>query len=349
MADPDSKTEEATPQRRRDAQEKGQIPYSGDLVQGAALLSGVMVLWLGAGLASGLRNTMRNGLGSLRTNLTPADLPVMAASSLWNFLQTVGPLLATVVAMALFAGIMQSGGNISVSSLSLDLGRLSPIKGWSRIWSSRSAMRALTALLKLTALILIAVWILKGRFGRIAGVGRAGLLTAVQTAWDTASALAVSVAAALTIVGLIDFFFQRWKHEQDLRMSKQEVKDDHKQEEGDPMIKARLRKLQRERANGKMMQDVPNATVIVTNPTHISVALQYDRSTMSAPKVVAKGAGALALRIRKIAMEHDVPIVERKPVARALYAAVEVGDEIPLDLYQAVAEILSYIFRLRRH
>lgn len=348
MAETDQKTEEPTPQRRRDAREKGQVPFSQELMQGALLLAGVMVLWLGLGVADGMRRSMRFGLATLRTDLVAFDVPALAADLGIEFLRTVGPLLAAVFVTALLLGLIQSGGNISIKALAPDIGKLSMIKGISRIFSSRSVMRTASAILKLIAVMGIAAYIALGRLGSITPLGRGELDAAVGVGWSAACALGLSIAGALTVIGVLDFFYQRWKNEQELRMSRQEVKDDHKQEEGDPMIRARLRKLQRERATGQMLKEVPEATVVVTNPTHISVALKYDRETMAAPIVVAKGADRVALRIREVAREHDVPVVERRPVARALYASAEIGEEIPLELYQAVAEILTYIYGLKR-
>ena len=158
----------------------------------------------------------------------------------------------------------------------------------------------------------------------------------------------MAIAAAMVVIGLLDYLFQRWRHEQDLKMTRRELEEERKEEEGDPHMRARIRKLQREVGQRRMMQDVPNATVVITNPTHIAVAIQYERGLMSAPKVVAKGADLLAMQIRQIAERHDVPVLERKPLARALYLAVDVGEEIPAEFYHAIAEILAYIYRLSR-
>lgn len=348
MADTDQKTQEATPERRRSAREKGQIPYSAELVQGALLLAGVATLWIGVGVSDGLKLSMRGGLTDIRTDLDTAAVRVLALEKLIELGRTVGPLLISVMLTVLAVGGLQAGGSISLTALMPDAGRLSPARGISRLWSSRSMMRTLVSLLKVTVVVAIAAAVGKAQFGMFSSAGRGSLATALTIGWNASTAIAIAVAGSMTVVGVLDLLYQRWKHEQDLKMSLQEVKEDHKQQEGDPMVRARLRKLQRERANNSMMKAVPDATVIVTNPTHISVALKYDRETMAAPTILAMGADALAMRIRLIAREHGVPIVEQKVVARALFETAQVGEEIPLILYKAIAEILSGVLRPNR-
>jgi flagellar biosynthetic protein FlhB len=225
--------------------------------------------------------------------------------------------------------------------------RMSPAAGWSRMVSGASAMRGLMSLLKVAAVSVIAFWVLKGRANQIALLGAGSLSNALAQSWDIALRLALAIAAALVLVGLADYTFQRLRHEQSLMMSRQEVKEELRREEGDPHTRARIRRLAREVARKRMMDDVPRSTVVITNPTHLAIALRYDRGSMSAPRVVAKGAGAVAQRIVALARQHAVPVVERKPVAQALYKAVKIGQDIPAVLYYAVAEVLAYVYRLR--
>lgn len=347
MAESDQKTHEPTQFRRQRALEKGQVPYSQDLVQSAVLLAGVIALWMGAGVVDGLKLSVRNGLSNLPTNLEFESVNALAAQKLYEFGTTVGPLVVGLALTAVAIAMLQTRLNISVQALEPQGNRLSPLSGLSKLWSSRSVARTLVALAKATAVVAIMIFIFRTRFGVLSLVGRGSLEDAVRSGWDTCIAAAIAVAAAMVVVGVLDFLFQRWKNEEDLKMSFQEVKDDNKEQEGDPMVRARLRRLQRERATSQMIQDVQDATVVVTNPTHISVALKYDRTTMPAPKIVAMGADHIALRIRKVAKAHDVPIVENKSLARVLYAGSSVGEEIPVTLYRAVAEILSRILRTR--
>lgn len=347
MADSDQKTHEPTQLRRQQALDKGQVAYSQELVQSAVLLAGVLALWTGAGIVDGLRFSVRSGLADLRTDLDHQSVIALATKKLYEFGATVGPLLFGLAFTAIAAAMLQTRLNVSLQALEPQGNRLSPLSGLSRLWSSRSVARTLVALAKATAVVAIMIFIFQTRFGVLSLVGRGSLADAVSSGWDTCIAAAIAVAGAMVIVGVLDFLFQRWKNEEDLKMSFQELKDDNKEQEGDPMVRARLRKLQRERATSQMVRDVQDATVVVTNPTHISVALKYDRATMPAPKIVAMGADHLALRIRKVATTHDVPIVENKSLARVLFSGSEVGDEIPVTLYRAVAEILSGILRTR--
>lgn len=347
-SDKDQKQFEPTQQRLDQAREKGQIAYSTELIQGAMLLTGAVMLWFGSGLGDGMRTAMSSGLRDLRTDLTVADMPVLVLELTLQFGTTIGALLAVLFVMAAFLGFMQTGGGIASEALEPQWNRLSPMKGLQKIFSSRSIVRALLSFLKILGVLGITYWVASGKISLFLSAGGMRLSESTGHAWDTTVAVAMAVAGAMTLLGAGDFLYQRWKHNDDLKMTQQEMKEEHKQQAGDPMIKARLRKLQRERANARMIQDVPEATVVVTNPTHFAVALKYDRTTMTAPKVVAKGVDAFALRIRRVAEENDVPILERKPIARALYATVEVGDEIPAELYHAVAEILSAVLDIGR-
>ena len=208
-------------------------------------------------------------------------------------------------------------------------------------------MRAIMLLLKVAVVSFVIVWLVKKNW-QVFFLSSLSLESVVAETWKLALLVGLVISAFLFVVGFLDFFFQRFKHEQDLKMSKQEIRDEQKQQDGDPNIKARIRKLQRESRQNRQIRNIPLATAIVTNPTHISVAIQFERGKMAAPKVIAKGKGAFALRIRKVAKEHGIPILERKPLARALYASVEVDQEIPQNLYQAMAEVLAYIYKLKR-
>lgn len=345
MGDQDQKTHEATPQRRQEATKKGQVPYSAELVHGTLMLVGGVSLWLGGALSDGLKLTVRNGLTEIATELNAVDVRMLAIRGLYAVGSTVCPLLVVVLLVVVVVSVAQTGFNVSLPAIAPDASRLSPAKGLQRIWSSRTLMRTLTAILKGSVIVGVALVVVRGRYYPIAAAGRGTLPMAVRNAWDTAMAITVSAAGAMLMVGVLDVLYQRWKHEQDLKMTDQEVKEDHKQQEGDPLVRARLRRLQRERANNDMLRDIPGSTVVVTNPTHIAVVLKYDRALMPAPRVVAMGVDALAVRIRALAQEHGVPMVEDKPLARTLYASVQVGDEIPIPLYEAVAALLSALLK----
>lgn len=344
------KTEQATPRRREESRSKGQIPVSAELNSGFHLLVASMLLWLtGSHLGPAMLSMLREWLPAIANiDGSTGQFRQWMSSFAVDIFVVSGVVLGVLFAVGLLIGFLQTSFNVSLESLQLDWSKVSPISGFGRLFSLRSVIKGLAAILKLSAVSGIVSWILISRFDSIASSSLLTLGGSLVLGWEIAVHLMLAVAAALVLVGGLDYLFQRWKHDQDMMMSKQEIKDEYKQMEGDPQLKARIRKLQRETANRKMMHDVPSATVIITNPTHLSIALKYDSDTMSAPKVVAKGAGAVALRMRKIAEENGVPIIERKPLARALYKMVDIGGEIPLELFQAVAEILVFVYGLKR-
>jgi flagellar biosynthetic protein FlhB len=312
-------------------------------------------------VGAGLLAAFAPALGSTLLQLTRAELltiphrewsverTVALATSVLGHLQTV--LLPTLVLLLLATlGITagQVGIRVSFEKLTLDWSRLSISKGWERIFSLRSAMRGLVMLMKLAAVVLVTVWLMRINRDGLARIGREGLDAGVADSWWISLMLSLALAGAWLAISLLDYGFQWWQQERELKMSRQEVREEHKREEGDPQVKARMRRLQRENVKSHQLKRVPDATVVLTNPTHIAVAIRYERATMAAPVVIAKGTGLFARRIARVAREHGIPVMERKPLARALYAMVPVDREIPPALYQAIAEILAYIYRLRR-
>jgi len=344
-----SKTEAPTPRRRQRAWEQGQVAVSGELNTGVVLLAGCMLLWLmGPALAAALLRIVRWQIAHLpagRFEVTSAAQTLSAM--LLGGLEAVGLILAALLLIGLATGLIQTGFNFSVQKLLPRWQRLSPADGFRRLWSTQTLVRGLLAVAKAAVVLLIAAWIVSSRTDQLRSLMHGTLADAAAAGWYLTMRLGMAIAAALVLLGLADFAYQRVRLEMSLRMSRQELKEELREEEGDPHMRARVRKLQRELAQRRMMEEVPRASVVVTNPTHIAVALRYDRTRMAAPKVVAKGKGHLAKRIVEIARRHAVPVIERKPLAQALYRAVEVGQEIPVALYQAVAELLAYVYRLR--
>lgn len=344
-----SKTEAPTQRRREEAQQEGQVAVSPDLNTGVILLVGVGVLVMSAAsITAGLTDSVRlDFLSTWRLDFTPDRLQELFVSLFFRCMHMIGFLLGMLFLAAWAVGGLQAGFHILPNLLTLNWEKLSPANGWNRILSTSAWMRTFIALLKLAAVVFVAYWVLKGRAGQIGRVGEMGLANSTAQAWNMITHLALAIAGMLALIGSADYLYQRWRFENSLRMSRQELKEELKREEGDPQIKARIRKLQRETAQKRMMENVPTATVVITNPTHYAVALKYERGSMGAPKVVAKGAGFIALRIMALARRHAVPVVERKLLAQALYKAVKVGQEIPAALYYVVAEVLAYIYRLR--
>jgi flagellar biosynthetic protein FlhB len=345
-----SKTEAPTLRRREEAREQGHVAFSSELAAGLLLLAGVLALWYGAHTLT--EDMMLSLRLTILTLASPGEFGfeqsrAFIVALVGRGMESLGVFWGLLFLVGLGVGAMQVGFHFLPDLLGPRWEKLSPAQGWKRIFSFAAVMRGVMALVKVAAIIALAAWILRGRTTQIMTFGDGQLSTAAVQGWNIAIRLALACAAGLVLVGVADYAFQRWRYEQALRMTRQELKEEVKREEGDPQMRARLRKMQREMSRKRMMQDVPRSTVVITNPTHLAVALRYERGRMAAPRVVAKGAGFVAMRIVELARRHAVPVVERKPIAQALFKAVKVGQEIPAALYYTVAEILAYVYRLR--
>ena len=257
------------------------------------------------------------------------------------------PFFLAMVATAFGVGLVQVGFLFSATPLEPSFERLDPIAGLGRIFSMRSVARLMGGLFKVTAVALVVGWTVWHERLRLLEMSELGFEGVVAAAVELMLTLSLRAAMLLLVLAILEYGYQKWQYERDLRMSKQEIREELKRFEGDPRIRERRRAIQRQLALQRMMQKVPKATVVITNPTHYAVAIQYDKETMDAPVVVAKGTELLAKRIREIAMENGIPIIERRELAQALYKSVEVDQVIPPELYQAVAEILAYVYRIR--
>ncbi|MEO0529718.1 MAG: flagellar biosynthesis protein FlhB [Planctomycetota bacterium] len=343
------KTFDATPYRRQQAREKGQVPYSQDLGSAILLLVGTgLMWWLGRGMSDSIQRVSR------RLLTETADLVVDPASCT-AMLSTVGveigmallPLLGLLLLAAVMTSVGQVGFLFVPSRLAPDASRINPIKGFGRLFSSQSAAKLGFGLFKVLVVAVSSVAAIVGRIGAITEAARLGTPQLASLVVDTAFAAVFAAAFALLVLALADLAFQRWKHEQDLKMTAQEMKEEMKNLQGDPEVAARRRQVQRQMAQARIGSAVPKADVVVTNPTELAVALQYDPDTMAAPVVLAKGAGLLAQQIRRLALENNVPIVERKPLAQLLYKEVDINHPVPADSYAAVAEVLAYVYQLK--
>lgn len=345
----DSKTEAPSPRRREKAREEGDVAVSSELGSGLILLAGTLLFFL-MGKSMGL--SLMTGLQQDLTRLYYREMPLEQAESLLvgqltNAAQVLGAFLGVLFIVGLGTGILQVGFSPSVSILSFRWDRLSPGKGMQKIFSVRSVVRGLFSFLKLGIVGGISWWFLAQRSGLFLHTSGRSLSDAVERAWSLALWLAFAIALGLTVIGIIDFLYQRWKHEQGLKMTRQEKKEEMKEDEGDPQIKNRVRQMQREAARNRMLLDVPKATVVLTNPTHLAIAIRYDHAVMQAPQVVAKGSGKLAERIITLARQSGVPVVQKKLLARAMYRVIRVNQQIPEALFGAVAEVLAYVYQLR--
>lgn len=349
MSDGQERTESASQRRRDEAVRRGQVAHSADLSNSLLLLAGLGALWaLGDQIGAGLAEAVRGEWSAIAHASDWSEAETTRAG--WRFASRLAAAAGGVAGVTAFVAVLGhfllSGFHLSPEALRIDWARLDFSRGWTRLFSRRSAIRALSAMFKV-ALIVPAVWrVFRGRQLELLLLGQYSLDVSVRLGWRLLLDAGFTVAMVLLVIGLVDYLYQRWQHEQDLKMTRQEARLEHRDDEGDPEVKARIRKLQRERAANQMVRSVADASAVVRNPTHFAVALKYERGSRSAPKVVAKGADLLALRIIQVAEQNGVPVLERPPLARALYHTVEVGQEIPVALYQAVIEILLYIQRV---
>jgi len=343
------KTEAPTQRRRKESRQDGSVARSTDLTAAAVILVAVIMLyWAGIRLLAGMKLTVQAMLASqFGSNATqPTDLAAMFASGGRIAVASIAPLLIAIVGTALAVAVMQVGVLFTPRPLIPRFSKLSPARGFKNLIDSRARMRLVMSLLKISLLAGVAVPVVMRDLPGIVTLAQLPVMQALGAACGVVFWLAIKLAALLLVLALIDFAFQRWRSEQDMKMTKQEVKEDLKQMEGDPMTKQRRLRIARQLAMQRIQQDVPKADVVVMNPTHYAVAVCYDSASMRAPKLSAKGADFLAMRIRQIAIVHGVPIVERPEVARAIYRGVEIGQEVPPQFYSAVAEILAYVYRI---
>jgi len=343
------KTEPASPRRLDKAREEGQVPRSRELVTFLMLAGGVAGLWLGGdALSRALGAIMRRGLGFDRQAASdPAVMAARAAGDAWQALSALLPLFALLAGAAVLASVALGGLVVSAKPLQPDFARLNPLKGLGRMFSANALVELGKAVAKSLLVGGVAAWVIWSARGEIVGLMRAPWPGALGQAVALIVRSCALIVGSLLLVVLIDAPWQIWSHLKKLRMSREDVRQEHKESEGDPHVKGRIRQQQRSMARRRMMAAVPGADVVVTNPSHYAVALRYREQGMAAPVLVAKGSGLIAARIRQLAETHRVPVLEAPPLARALHRHVEIGQEIPAALYTAVAEVLAWVFQLR--
>ncbi|MEW6658400.1 MAG: flagellar biosynthesis protein FlhB [Thermodesulfobacteriota bacterium] len=343
------KTEKPTPKRRAKAREKGQVARSKDLSTALVLLIGLLclVLW-GPVLGRKTMEMLRVWLGQIRPGLVG---PNQVSSLFMTFGLTMGglltPIFISLSAAAVLGNYAQVGRIFSTERITPDLSRLQFFKGFQRLFSPNTVVELAKSLAKIAIIGLVAYFSVKRELPGVMPLLDQSVGQILLYLSGTVFRVSIRIILALMALGALDYLYQRYRFEKDLKMTKQEVKDEMRQAEGDPKVKARIKSLMRQMATKRMIAEVPNADVVVTNPTHYAVALKYDSANMIAPQVVAKGRGFLALKIIAVAQEAGVPRVENRSLARSLYRLVEVGKSIPTSLYRAVAEVLAYIYRLR--
>ncbi len=347
--DQSQKTEEPTQKRLDDARKKGQVAASREVNHWFMILAATVVMMMVApGLMEQLRRLFIKFIGQ------PHQLPMDFNSLHAMMIELVGavgmallPLTLLLIAAALLAGLVQNGLLFAPDQLKPKLEKISMLKGVKRLFSSRSLTEFLKGIFKLVIVAAVAVMLMIPEFNRIEEIPSQSIAASLALLHSLTVKLLIGVLAIVSLIAALDLLYQRMMHTRQMKMSRQEIKDELKQTEGDPIVRGRLRQIRRERAQKRMMAAVPEATVVVTNPTHFAVALKYDLDEMPAPVVVAKGADHIARRIREIAEENDVPILENPPLTQALHAGVEIGEEVPEQHYKAVAEIISYVLKLK--
>lgn len=347
----DDKTEKATPKKKSDARKKGQVFQSREV--SAALILIIMIVTikaLGSNLYSQITLYMKNAFSEYVKVTGQFDLNMVMKlfiEALIVLAKTVLPLLIVAALAAVIVGYAQVGYLFTFETLKVKGDRINPLSGFKRIFSVRSLVELLKSIIKIVIVVWVAYSYLKSKTNEVLALMDADLFGILAFIGDATFNVAIKISFAMVILGFADFLYQKFDYEKNLRMTKQEVKDEYKQTEGNPEIKGKIKQKQRQMSMKRMMQDVPKADVVITNPTHFAVAIKYDLEKASAPFVVAKGQDYIALRIKQIATENKVQLVENKPLARTLYSTVDIGENIPPELYQAVAEILAFVYKLK--
>ncbi len=348
--DDSQKTEEPSQRRLQEARERGDVPQSREINHWFMMLAIALALFSFAPNSSeAVARLLLPFLAQTEALSTdPMALRGLFADLLWGLVKAAAFPVLIMMGAAIAGGMLQHGPLLTTQPLKPTLDRISPLAGAKRLFSMNAIMEFIKGVGKIGIVGAVALWILwpvAGMSARLPGLDIAALLTLLH---DDSLKLMIAMLSVMTGVAVLDYLYQYLAHRKKLRMSKQEMRDELKQTEGDPFIKARIRQLRMERARRRMMAAVPKADVIVTNPTHFAVALKYEPAKMRAPRVIAKGADAVAARIRAVAEEHAVPVVENPPLARSLFAAVEIDAEVPPEHYRAVAEVIGFVMRLKR-
>lgn len=343
------RTEQPTPRKLKKAKDKGQVPQSQELSSTVTLIVLIaMIAISGPSLLNWLKHQMELGFNCDNSAFTNTQSFVSYFNAkITDSIILMSPILAALMIGSIAAGVLVSGFNFAPKALELKFNQLNPIEGFSKLINMQSFVKLLVSILKLVFVSLIVWFYIKDKLDIFASLRWAYADQILSVISKNIFGLVIRIAIALLVISLAESMFQKWKFMDDLKMTRQEVKQDHKETEGSPEVKRRIRTIQFQAAFKRMLQEVPKATVVLVNPTHYAVAIRYDSKTMEAPILVAKGADHTAEKIREVARAYGVPIISRPELTRAIYASVEPGRQIPEDLYVAVAQILAMIYRLR--
>ncbi len=347
--DGQEKTEQPTAKRLDEARKKGQIARSRELnTMAITLIGGITLVSMSGYLGNGLWKLMTSSFTIPRQDMYDTTAMInRLALAIQDALLMLSPFFLVVIALAIASSVALGGYTFSGESLTPNFGKLNPISGLKRVFSLRGLVELLKALAKFLLVGSATGLVLWNTLGGFMSLSQMELNKAISEMGSLIGGSFILIASTLIIIAMIDAPFQLWQHKRQLKMTRQEVREEMKDTEGRPEVRGRIRNLQREFAQRRMMEEVPKADVIVTNPTHYAIALRYDQESMLAPEVVAKGSGEVAANIRRVGLEHKVPMVESPMLARAIYFNTELGDAIPAGLYLAVAKVLAYVFQLR--
>ncbi|MEW5785288.1 MAG: flagellar biosynthesis protein FlhB [Bacillota bacterium] len=343
------KTEEPTPHRLREARRKGQVFKSMEL-SAAINVVGVMALFIlmGSLVFRGFQNIFLTFMGDmLAFPIGAENAQVVYREALRSYFQMVGPVFIAALVLGVASNLSQVGFLATATQMAPQLNRLNPLEGLKRIFSKRALFELVKSLLKIVIVGSVTFFFIRGKLTEMLVLINQSAADCIQVFWRVMTGLGIRVGLVFLVLAFFDYLFQRHEYKTSLKMSRKEIKDEYKQLEGDPLIRSKIREKQRALARQRMLQDVSQADVVITNPTELAVALRYRADQDNAPRVLAKGAAVLAQRIREIARENDIAVVENPPVAQMLWKHSAVGEEIPLDLYQAVAEILAAVYRMQ--
>jgi flagellar biosynthetic protein FlhB len=347
----EEKTEEPSQKRIEDAREEGNVPRSMELGSMMVLLTGVLGLYF---LGGGIWRDMSEASYYLFSNAVDMRIDMenfraYAEVAIWFMVKLLAPLFVVLMIVGLLTGVAQSGPNFSWKAIQPKASKMNPLKGLKRTFaSSRALVELVKSVLKVLMVGSLSWWTISSMFSEYVLLLDTEFGQFFSYLMQQIFKLSLRIALLLLLLAVFDYIWQRYKHFKDLRMSRQEVKEERKQQEGDPMVKSRIRSIQMDAARKRMMADVQEADVVITNPTQLAVAIKYDPDAMVAPLVVAKGARKVAEKIKNIAKEHNIPIVENKPLAQLMFKICKVGGEVPSHIYKAVAEVLAYVYRLRK-
>ncbi len=351
MADESSeeRTEAPSDKKRQDAREKGTVAKSTEVNSVLVLLSGVIMLkvtgsWMQGELAFLLQRFI---IHSGRLEMSVNELVYISKEVSLIFFKCIMPVAGVILLVGLIANIVQVGFLFTLKPITPNFEKINPISGFKRLFSMRSVVELIKNLLKLSIISLVAWFTIKSAFDEMVILADSSIMVIWGFILTTSYDVIIRITVVLIVIAVLDYAWQKYEHEKQLKMSKQEVKEERKQMDGDPMVKSRIRSLQREMARRRMMEQVPKATVVVTNPTHIAIAIRYEPSENDTPVVVAKGKRLIAARIKQTAIDNKIPIVEDKPLARAMYDKVVEGSPIPVEFFTAIAEILAYVLKLK--